>query len=375
MIAVSEPAAVAAGLPAAVADRTGHWLLHGPAQLRQGPHAGAVAGCLRQARALYVYPEITGYYLQWLAWRARDGDTKPPLSAAAWSGQRWLARWLDGNGAPQTRVHLDAAVPDWRNEAVFCFDIAMVARGLASASAAGLLEPDPAVVAGLVRQLERLVAADGVFGACLPNRADAQLPARWSTRRGPYLAKAAAGLLVASRTLPGIPPRLVEVADATFAASLRWFVDEPHDDIHPLLYACEGILSLPRHPRFASMLPVMGHEMDRLLHAAGPDGVLPETLERAGVGFARVDVLAQALRAGVLLGIHRPEGPPDRLALERIRHALVRQMQPEGAFRFALRDDGSPLNVWTTMFGDQALHLAAAPQLAAARRDDDPLLV
>ena len=66
---------------------------------------------------------------------------------------------------------------------------------------------------------------------------------------------------------------------------------------------------------------------------------------------------------------------PDRLALTRLRHALERQMLPEGAFRFALHDEASPLNVWATMFSDQALCLAASPRLAAAARDGDPLLV
>ena len=51
------------------------WLLRGPAQLTSGPHAGAVAGLIEAGqRPGYAYPEITGYYLQWLAWRAaRNG--------------------------------------------------------------------------------------------------------------------------------------------------------------------------------------------------------------------------------------------------------------------------------------------------------------
>ena len=50
-------------------------------------------------------------------------------------------------------------------------------------------------------------------------------------------------------------------------------------------------------------------------------------------------------------------------------------MLPEGAFRFALHDDTASLfNVWATMFGDQALCLAASPRLGRSRaRDGDPL--
>lgn len=359
-------------------DRVGRWLLTGPAQVREGLHAGAVAGCLkRHGAAAYVYPEITGYYLQWLAWRARNWGATPELASAATDAQHWLATWLRLSDPPHTRLEVGTATPDWRNDAVFCFDVAMVLRGLAAAASSGLLAPDRAVVAGVVAQLERLVGADGLFAACIPNHRHAQLPDRWSTRRGPFLAKAAAGIIVAARDLDEIPPALVDAAQATFNASLRWFVDAPHDDVHPMLYACEGMLSMPEHPRFGSMLPAMGREVDRLLHLAGPDGALPEAYSRQppAANPARVDVLGQLLRAGVLLGVHRPQDPPDRLALERLRHALERQMLPEGAFRFAMHDETASLNVWATMFGDQALCLAASPRLAAAARDGDPLLV
>ncbi|MEO8137238.1 MAG: hypothetical protein ABI831_25060, partial [Betaproteobacteria bacterium] len=53
---------------AAIAD----WLLRGPAQARTGANAGGVAGCIAVSGSpLYVYPEIAGYYLQWLAWRTQ----------------------------------------------------------------------------------------------------------------------------------------------------------------------------------------------------------------------------------------------------------------------------------------------------------------
>jgi len=373
----TEPARSATG-HARIDDNAARWLLAGPAQLRTGPQAGGVAGSLGpDGRAAYVYPEITGYYLQWLAWRARHWGTTPEIQQSAAAAQHWLATWLRLSDPPYTRLAVHDAAPDWRNDAVFCFDVAMVLRGLGAAVAQKLLEPDREVVTGVVAQLQRLTATDGLFVACVPNHRHTELPQRWSTRRGSFLAKAAAGVIVAARTLEGIPDSLVDVAQATFDASLRWFDDAPHDDLHPMLYACEGMLSLPEHPRFASMLPLMGDAVDRMLHLSGNDGALPEAYSRSGatVGLARVDVLAQALRVGTLLGVHRPQVTPDRLALTRLRHALERHMLPEGAFRFALHDEASPLNVWATMFSDQALCLAASPRLAAAARDGDPLLV
>ena len=52
----------------ASAARMRDWLLGGPAQIRFGAEAGGVAGTLNAAgQPDYVYGEITGYYLHWLA--------------------------------------------------------------------------------------------------------------------------------------------------------------------------------------------------------------------------------------------------------------------------------------------------------------------
>jgi hypothetical protein len=117
--------------------------------------------------------------------------------------------WLASSDPLPMRVHLTDGVDDWRNRAAFCFDLAMVVRGLAAAAEGGLLDPDPEIVAGLSNALARMIADDGKFDAFGP--ADADMPARWSTRRGGFLAKAAAGVASAA-TLPGMAPRVVAAA-------------------------------------------------------------------------------------------------------------------------------------------------------------------
>ena len=50
------------------ASRLQHFLLDGGAQLVAGDERGGVAGTLdAHRRPAYVYGEITGYYLHWLA--------------------------------------------------------------------------------------------------------------------------------------------------------------------------------------------------------------------------------------------------------------------------------------------------------------------
>ncbi|MEO8755402.1 MAG: hypothetical protein ABI624_22295, partial [Casimicrobiaceae bacterium] len=255
------------------------------------------------------------------------------------------------------------------------FDLAMVLRGLASAARARLLVPDAAVVAGVCRQLDRLIAPDGMLDACVAHVAGAALPERWSTRRGGFLAKAAAGIISAEHVLPGIQDRVARAARATFAASVVSTLESPHAEAHPLLYAFEGIMALPREPGFARALSAIAGQFDHLLAHAGADGRIPERLTNAASGPARIDVIAQTLRIGHLLHKHRPQLPPDRVALARLRQVLARQVHATGAVGFTLGPDSAQWNVWTAMFADQALAFAVPARDSIPWWRSDPLLV
>jgi hypothetical protein len=210
------------------------------------------------------------------------------------------------------------------------------------------------------------------------NDGGAAFAAKWSTRRGAFLTKAAAGVLTAARALPGIPAHVVAAATETFEASALALAQSPHCEAHPLLYACEGILALPGDHRFAESLAVAAGQFERLLAAASAEGYLPETLGSA-TSPQRVDVLAQALRVGHLLRAHRPQQPSDRVTLERLARSLHREIRPNGAVAFARGADGSLRNVWAAMFADQAIAFAAPPVRITGAGDGawriDPLLV
>ena len=238
-----------------------------------------------------------------------------------------------------------------------------------------MLVADEAVVTGISRQLERLIAADGLFDACLTHIAGDTLPERWSTRRGGFLAKAAAGIITATRTFSGIPATVECAAIATYAASLGWALDTPHAEAHPLLYAFEGIMALPRDARFASVLPAVAEQFDALLAQASADGHIPESLAAAASGPARIDVIAQTLRIGYLLHAHRPQQPPDRVALARLRHLLARQVHATGAVGFRVEPEPAQWKVWAAMFVDQALAFAAPARDAIPWWRSDPLIV
>ena len=353
------------------------WLMRGPAQLASGPHAGAVAGVVDvHGRGCYAYPEITGYFLQWLAWRATRCGFSPELASRGAAAQQWLARWLEDRDPPRTRIDLGDATDDWRNRAVFCFDLAMVLRGVASAARLQLIVPDASVIAGVTRQLLRLVGADGIFDACVPDDDKIPLPRRWSTSRGPFLAKAAAGILTASASLRSLDDTVRQSATATFVASLRWAVESPHDDVHALLYTFEGILCFPQHPQFQTVLPQLASQFDSLLADARELGHVPESRRdaTASAGPERLDILAQTIRVGHLLWAHRPQQPPDRIGLARLQQMLVQHVRRDGAVPFAVESRPTQYNVWAAMFAEQALGFVPRIDDPRSAADLAPLL-
>src|SRR4030081_889615 len=159
--------------PSQIASAAGHsrdaltsWLLGDRGQVASGIHAGAAAGWVDcEGRASYVYPEITGYYLQWLAWHAACHGVNGEMRRRAAAAQRWLLSWAFGAETPETRIYLEPAGPDWRNAALFFFDLAMVLRGLASADRLGLIDTDPRLVARVSPLFCRLGAEGRKFGA------------------------------------------------------------------------------------------------------------------------------------------------------------------------------------------------------------------
>jgi hypothetical protein len=254
----------------------------------------------------------------------------------------------------------------------------MVLRGLASSVQAGLVAVDESVVAGVIRELERLIGADGTFEACVPRNQATALPDRWSTRRGPFLAKAAAGIVTAAQALPMVPGPVLRAAEATFDASVAALLHAPHPELHPLLYAFEGVMALPGHRDFVRTVATVAAQFDELLAVASRHGTLPESRSTRGedaLGPSRVDVVAQALRIGGLLDAHLPFRNADRPTLAHLRDLLEAEVRPSGALPFALRSAPQQWNTWAAMFADQALAFVAAPETVRAHCGSDPLLV
>lgn len=340
---------------AEAARRIERWLLRSGVQVEEGAQRGAVAGWLdRKGRPEFVYLEITGYYLTTMAWLASGAADSPDRAADAHEhGRRaldWITRTLSEQGVPPTRLYLSAGRSDWRNAGVFTFDLAMAARGVACFGGAARHGAWERPAAGLCATVDRMCSGTSVLRS--HDAVDgAPLPDRWSTRPGPHHLKAAAALLRMPDGVLGTP--LGEVCHRTcghWEAMLReaW----PCRELHPLLYGIEGLL-LSASSAEDEALEVVEQVYVRLMGLQAVDGTLAET---TGGGLVRSDVLAQALRIGLLLrGRGHLRGDHWAERLEGLTRALLGFVRPDGGVLFSGAQDIT--NAWCAMFAHQALLL------------------
>jgi hypothetical protein len=334
------------------ARRIEHWLVTSPVQIQEGQYAGGVAGWLdADGCPAFVYLEITGYYLTAAAWLINGGARSPDSVAPARRRGRlaldWLGRELAGGALPPTRAHLrDRSEPDWRNDAVFTFDLAMASRGVrAFADTPG---PDHATGANVQNALERGLEDVRQGRDQIPSHRaihDAVLPGRWSTRPGPHLLKAAAGLMSLS-----LGADLLAAARTTWTswaeqADAGWSVHE----LHPFLYGLEGLVMNLENPLDRAEVG-----FQRLMQAQDSGGWLPDRFVDGTVH--RSDVLSQALRMGALLRASgRLQSGAWAHRLDLLAGRLLEHVRPDGSVTFSHDQDRA--NAWCAMFAHQALVL------------------
>lgn len=324
------------------AQRLRDWLLHA-VQLAGGPQRGGVAGSIdADGRARYVYGEITGYYLTWLASpHLANAPGRAALAAAAadWAERNYLAATL-----PPTRIYLDVAEDDWRNRLQFCFDLAMLAGGLAKAHRAQLIGAHSELMRRLVDALAGYADVEGLR----PFDGDADgIQRRWSTRSGPFLVKAA-HRIARSADVVGLPPALASAVER----HLRRWPPLPADALvepaHPTLYHLEGWLGLGR-----------GAELEcastwaAIAATADDAGSLPESI--ASPTVRRSDIVAQALRIGVELAQAGLIDAYGASLLDRMASQLVGRVAADGSIAFVEGATPRLCSVWCAMFAEQAL--------------------
>jgi hypothetical protein len=347
------------------AERIEAWLLGDGPQVAAGRHAGAIAGWLNDdGTPAFLYPEITGYFLTWLSFVAAvRPERRREAAERAACAVAWLAHLHENGDPPATRL---AGHRDWRSTTVFSFDVAMVLRGLGCALAL-VGAPAEALLRRLAARFPGWFGGAGVLQAHLALGAGVTLPDRWATRPGIHHVKGACALLLLPPEV--LAPATRELAERTVEHWRSAAVDPGAGDpeLHPALYCLEGLflLALTRDDAALARAAARGYAA-LIQRAQRADGSLPAALDRPAAP-ARSDVLAQALRLGLLLrarGLLGGPRPAQRLAA--LSDALRGFVTARGSVLFSPNPPRHH-NVWAAMFAHQALTLAEGANASAIK--------
>lgn len=352
------------------------WLLSAPIQQETGPQRGGIRGWISETGAAsFIYPEITGYYLTWLAFMAFDVPQNEPLRVKARDAVSWIINRFKNGEIPATRIYMGSPRSDWRNRLCFSFDLVMMLRG--TALAAHLVPASAELHQGihrLIQQLGRFRHPDGVLKSVIKTSAsESPFPAKWSTLAGPFQLKTAAAIL----SVIGfpIPARLRATAKKTLCFWRTAFDNHPPEgELHPVFYFLEGLLlsGCSKNDGYAWSHAAAVYETV-MIHQR-KDGGLPASLAKNG-SADRSDVVAQALRVGCILkGLGILSGQNWDCRIEGLFNRLCHFITEEGAVAFLPISPKSHmhLNVWCAMFASQALHYYEA--LSSGHRVDETLV-
>ena len=298
----------------------------------------------------YIYPEITGYALTYLAKRAE-------LDRELEVGHR-AARWL----TDRVRVWRLAARDGWDNEAVYLFDLGMIATGLVAFGRRTGRESYIRAGEKLARFIERAVMAETI-SAVWP-WGPPSYRANWSTKGSAHLAKLVQVLLVSGRIEAAA--RLIECTKAAQRIDGSFPTDrsDPTTMLHPHLYAAEGLWIWGTAQGDSDALERGRAAVDWAWMHQLDEGGFPTSVTsclRNG-SLEQLDVTFQAVRLALAYG-ERSEAV--ELAVARLVQT-ARECGGKLALPYRPTSGELHLNTWATMFGTQALELAQAgtPPLA-----------
>lgn len=299
----------------------------------------------------FEYPEITGYALTHLAQHeTTDDELSAGVRAAAWLREKGSSGALSARG-------------EWDGQAVYNFDLAMIASGLINF---GRRTSDEAVAGAGAKLAEDLAAQHRAEGVLRSIRASHRRPSArsaWSTEGFAHLVKTVQCLLLHGGDEPlAVAKEIIDLSRRSQQPDGR-FVTHPADAetmLHPHLYAMEGLWmfaeatgdSDARDRARAGVAWAWQHQLD---NGGFPRFVSAE--RAAGVSPEQFDVTSQALRMAVLTDV----GQATRgRAAERLEQVARHDGDAGSALPYQPTDGAAHLNAWVSMFGYQALRVADA---------------
>lgn len=303
---------------------------------------GAIAGSIDESGyALYTYPEISGYYFSYLAYRIHSDGDGEYLAEKAQKVLGYQQQIWSKSSPPATRLYLNRVLQsqaDWRNQGLFIFDLAMLVRGVADISL--YIDTTSWPVPTLLNYIDGFW--DGYklnpvrWFAGRPEGA----PDRWSTRSGAYQLKVVAALKRAAVTWNS--SILLEKIAPVQAALLHDFNqgDFIAHNPHSIAYALEGVLLLG--DRNDVNWDVGKMWIENL--AGAVDGAAHDDID-----FRRVDVIAQLLRLSCCEPFFNAS------IVDRLYQLLCSALNADGSLHFTLPPcNVTYKNTWPVLFARQA---------------------
>jgi hypothetical protein len=300
----------------------------------------------------FEYPEITGYALTWLA--AQDEPTDEEKSAGERAAHWLLVRLQDGP------LPAHAGFDDG---AVYTFDLGMIASGLISFGRRYELGELVKGGEALAKRLGELFIEEREPPALDPSGPPSTRAPAWSNGPNPHIAKCVQAMLLADERRAA--ERLIAHAAASQDAAGYYRTQEQADLVmlHPHLYTVEAMWMWGTAREDEVAIEGARRATEWAWSHQLPDGGLPRLValgDDRPEPVEQLDVTAQAVRAALLV-----DAEVDGLsrAVERLC-TLARPVGGGAALPYQPRSGQRHLNAWVTMFGAQALTLAAAEQPA-----------
>lgn len=301
----------------------------------------------------YVYGEITGYFLSFCSDVCKSRPyMQEQLLPIMNSHVKWLKQIAE-NGYI-TRCMLNGQT-DWRNSAIFPFDVAMIIRGLRDASK--YIETKEAL-STYKTIFESFIDIENSILHPYIHITKSKIPDKWSTRYDAHFMK------IVANTLPeylktyntSISNILLEIEK-----DLLSFDDERllKTDTHPLMYYLEGIIILSD---IDLVNTINSHHLEKavtiykkIIRICKKNFLMDNLCTGT---YCRSDVLAQFVRVGILLDVKGQLNEEERKYVFDILKFSIDTFVENGKVCFFEKDKNQNYyNVWCAMFLCQAIDL------------------
>lgn len=356
----------------------GDWLLNSGIQDERGAfyawldHEDSVSS--------YLYSEITGYAITTLCFLYTLTNDVLYLQRAE-SAARWIIdAALHSSGGVLTRLYLTEEVEHYSFSRgyIYAFDCAMVAFAMLKlyklTAQKCYLDVSRRIVDFLAR---RMLRADGLCYPIFDARSGqvCEVKDTWSRQAGSFHCKLTLPLCELAE-LEG-NRHYLRLAQNIIEASMQHFykdrfitnVSDQSSHFHPYCYTLEGLVFYSYKNNTDRYRDAIRQGFDWMVQFQDENGGLPTSVfspHNIKTPYQRCDIQAQSLRLYFLIGAVEGENRVNNLNLDRLLQRLLSFQDVSsirgGGFFFGEDKDGSykkHSNSWCTMFGLQALYLAA----------------